>query len=114
MATRCNTCNSVITQSDSECYICNEPVPGARKPFWRRNRAPKVPAPVTPLSNLLFVSSLVLSIVCLLSHRVPPSMTAGLAGFLFAARMYTDRRAAKRLRAERLPLRPVSIARLHY
>ena len=114
MTTRCNSCNSVITRSDVECYICNEPVPGARKPFWRRAMRAKDPAPVTPLSNLLFVASLVLTGICFLTHRVPPSVTAGLSGILFAARIFTERRAAKRLRAERLPLRPVSIARLHY
>jgi hypothetical protein len=27
----CNSCNSIITKKDLECYVCGEPVPGARR-----------------------------------------------------------------------------------
>jgi hypothetical protein len=30
---RCDSCNSVLTRTDLECFVCGEPVPGARKPF---------------------------------------------------------------------------------
>ena len=40
--TRCMACNSVVTKNESECYVCGEPVPGAKKSFlsWL-NPAPK-------------------------------------------------------------------------
>jgi hypothetical protein len=31
---RCNSCFGVLTRAESECYVCGEPVPGARKPNW--------------------------------------------------------------------------------
>src|SRR5271166_4314511 len=104
--TRCNSCNSVITRRDSECYICNEPVPGMAKPFWRRKResSAKAVAPVTPVSNLLFMGSLVLTGICLLTHQIPWPVSAALSGILLAARIVADRRAAPRqARRERAP-----------
>src|SRR5580658_7495395 len=105
--TRCDSCNAVITKSDSECYICGVPVPRASKPFWRRHRESntKPAAPVTPISNLLFMASLVLTGVSFLSHqKLPLPVTATISGVLLAARIVTDRRAApkqKRVRASR-------------
>ena len=111
---RCNQCNSVITRSDLDCYLCGEPVPGARKPFWGRKKEPKAlsPAtPVTPLSNLLFVASLGLT---LFSFVAPHAMSLGVGstagGLLFVARIASDRAAARR----QLALRPVTVTRLHY
>ncbi len=96
--TRCNTCNSVITRHDSECYICHEPVPGMNKPLWRRKREsnPKPVAPVTAVSNLLFLGSLVLTGICLLTHQIPWPVSAALSGILLAARIVADRRATPR------------------
>lgn len=96
--TRCNTCNSVITRSDTECYICSEPVPGMAKRFWRRKRKPsgKPVAPVTPVSNLLFMGSLALTGICFFTHQIPLPVSLALSGILFAARIVTDRRAAPR------------------
>lgn len=94
--TRCNFCNSVITRSDSECYICHEPVPGMAKSFWRRNRETKAKAPVTPVSNLLFMGSLVLTGICLLTHQIPWPVSAALSGILLAARIVAERRATSR------------------
>jgi hypothetical protein len=92
--TRCNSCNAVITKVDSDCYTCGEPVPGTAKLFWRSK--PKKPAaPVTPLSNLLFMASLVLTLVSFLSsQRMPLPVSATLSGILLTARIVTDRRAA--------------------
>ncbi len=60
---RCNECNGVITRSDSECYICGLPL-GEKKSFWTwKKKEPKPAPPVTPVSNLLFVASLVLTLV---------------------------------------------------
>lgn len=28
---RCNSCNGVLTRTDSECFVCGEPVPGAKR-----------------------------------------------------------------------------------
>jgi hypothetical protein len=96
--TRCNSCNSVITRSDAECYICNEPVPGLAKPFWRRKPEPsaKPVAPVTPVSNLLFMGSLVLTGICFFTHQIPLPVSLALSGILLAARFVTDRSAAPR------------------
>ncbi len=94
--TRCNTCNSVVTQSDSECYICGDPVPGASKPFWRRRESDtKTPAPVTPLSNLLFLASLALTGFSFFSsQKMPLPLALTLSGILLTARIVADRRAA--------------------
>ena len=111
--TRCNECNGVITKTDSECYICGEPVPGAKKRSWLRNRKkePKPAPPVTPLSNLLFMASLVLTLVSFLSgQKMSIGLSATLSGTLFVARIFSDRLAAK----QQLALRPVTVTRLHY
>jgi hypothetical protein len=109
---RCNECNSVLTKTDSECYICGDPVPGAKKRVWRRNKKePKPAAPVTPLSNLLFMASLVLTLVSFLSsQKMSIGFSASLSGILLIARVFSDRLAAK----QQLALRPVTVTRLHY
>ena len=28
---RCNSCDAIVTATDVKCYVCDEPVPGARK-----------------------------------------------------------------------------------
>jgi hypothetical protein len=39
---RCNSCNGIITRDDVECYVCGEPVPGARRGFFSLfQRTPK-------------------------------------------------------------------------
>jgi hypothetical protein len=107
---RCNQCNSVTTRTDLECYVCGEPLRRARKPFWRRNTEPKALPPVTPLSNLLFVISLGLT---LFSFIAPNALSVGFAstlgGILFVARIASDRVAVKR----QLALRPVTVPRLN-
>jgi hypothetical protein len=119
--TRCNECNSVITKIDTECYICGETVPRSQRSFWRRKKEPKPVAPVTPLNNLIFLASLVLTVVSFLSSQsmsVPISVT--LSGILLLARIVTDRIAAKRPETfgtetgRRLALRPVPAARLYH
>jgi hypothetical protein len=75
------------------------------KPFWRRNRASsaKPATPVTPVSNLLFLGSLVLTGICLLTHRIPWPVSAALSGILLAARIVADRRSAPRQARVRVP-----------
>jgi hypothetical protein len=108
---RCNECNSVITKNDSECYICGVPAPGAKKPFWRRNKERQAPPPVTPLSNVLFVASVGLTLFSFFSpNTMSVSFSATLGGLLFVARIVSDRIALK----QRLALRPVTVTRLHY
>jgi hypothetical protein len=108
---RCNECNSVLTKTDSECYICGDPVPGAKKRVWRRKKEPKPVAPVTPLSNLIFMASLVLTLVSFLSsQKMSIGFSASLSGILLLARVFSDRMAAK----QQLALRPVTVTRLHY
>jgi hypothetical protein len=107
---RCNECNSVVTRSDSECYICGVPV-AAKIPFWRRRKERRVVPPVTPLSNLLFVASIGLTLFSfLLPNRMSVSLGATLGGLLFVARIISDRIALK----QRLALRPVTVSRLDY
>jgi hypothetical protein len=108
---RCNECNSVITATDSECYICGIPVPGMKKLSLRRKKEPKPAPPVTPLSNLLFMASLALTLVSFLSsQKMSIGFSATLSGILLIARIFSDRMAAK----QQLALRPVTITRLHY
>lgn len=97
--TRCNTCNGIVTKTDSECFTCGERVPGAAKPAWRQkqksNAKTKKAAPVTPVTNLLFMGSLVLTGVSFLSsHKMPLPVSATLSGALFVARLVIDRKAA--------------------
>jgi hypothetical protein len=81
---------------DQACYICGEPVPGAKKRSKRPKKPPKPVAPVTPLSNLLFIASLVLTAVSFLStHKMSLSLSATLSGILLIARVLSDRMAAK-------------------
>jgi hypothetical protein len=108
---RCNECNSVITKNDSECYICGLAVPGAKKPFWRRNNQVKALPPVTPVSNLLFVASIGLTLFSFLSpNTLSVSFGATLGGLLFVARIVSDRIALK----QRLALSPVTVSRFDY
>lgn len=95
---RCNSCNGIVTRADSDCYICGDRIPGRSKPFWRRGPSKaKDPAPVTPVSNALFIASLTLTGVCFLTHSVPWPVSVGLSGILLGARIITDRRAKKRV-----------------
>ena len=93
---RCYECNSILTKKDLECFVCGEPVPGAKKRSWRRKKESKPAAPVTPVSNLLFVASLVLMLVSFLSgQKIPVAVTSTLSGILFIARIVSDRIAVK-------------------
>ena len=108
---RCNECNSVITKVDPECYICGRKVPGAKERSSRRNKKePKPAPPLTPVSNLLFMASLALTLVSFLStHKMSIWCSAAISGTLFLARVFSDRIAAK----QQLALRPVTVPRLH-
>jgi hypothetical protein len=95
--TRCSECNGIIARQDRECYICGEPVPGMRKSLWRRKKTRKPAPPVTPLSNLLFIASLVLTAVSFLStEKMSISLSATLAGALLVGRFLSDRLAKQR------------------
>lgn len=108
---RCTECNSVITRTDSECYICGLPVPGVKRSIWRRKKESKPLPPVTPLSNLLFVASLGLTLFSFVSpNTMSVSFGATLGGILFVARIVSDRIAMK----QRLALRPITVTRLDY
>jgi hypothetical protein len=110
--TRCNQCYSLITRKDDErCYICGEPVPGARKRSRRRATEPKPVTPITPLSNLLFIASLALTVISFLSsHKMSLSLSATLSAILLIARVWNDRMAAR----QQLALRPVTVPRLDH
>jgi hypothetical protein len=109
--TRCYECNGIIARTESECYICGEPVPGAKKRSWLQNKKkdPKPAPPVTPLSNLLFMASLVLTAVSFLSgEKMSIGLSATLSLTLFVARLFADRLAVR----QQLALRPVTVPRL--
>ena len=108
---RCIECNSVITKTDNECYICGQAVPEAKKRVLSRKKASKPAAPVTPLSNALFIASLVLTVVSFVSnHKMSLTLSATLSGILLLARVLADRVAAR----QQLALRPVTVPRLDY
>jgi len=93
---RCNECNSIITKEDSECYICGQVVPGAKRFALGRKKEPKPVPPVTPLSNLLFIVSLALTVVSfLLGEKMSIAFSATLSSVLLIARIFADRIAAK-------------------
>jgi hypothetical protein len=107
---RCNECNSVITKKDSECYICGLPLAGSKRLIPRRKKERKPAPPVTPLSNLLFMASLALTLVSFLSsQKMSVGFSATLSASLWIARIFSDRMAAK----QQLALRPVTVTRLH-
>lgn len=109
---RCKDCNSVITRNDSECYVCGVPVQGRKRWAGRSNKAPKAAPPVTPLSNLLFVASIALTLFSFLApDKIPVSVGATLGGLLFVARIASDRYAQ---RQQRLALSPVTFSRFHH
>ena len=106
---RCNDCNGIITRTDSECYVCGQPVPWAKKRFSRRKKESKPASPVTPLSNLLFIASLVLTAVSFLStEKMSIGVSIALSCTLFFARFLSDRWAVK----QELTLSPVTVPRL--
>jgi hypothetical protein len=108
---RCNECNGVVTRTDSECYTCGFALPGARRRLWRRAKDSKPVPPVTPLSNLLFMASLGLTLFSFISpNTMSAPFAATLGGMLFVARMISDRVATKR----QLALRPATITRERY
>lgn len=108
---RCNECNSVITINDVACYVCDEPVPGAKKRSRTGKKEKKAAPPVTPLSNLLFVASLAFTLVSFLSsEKMSLPLSATLSSILLAARIFSDRMAAR----QQLALRPVTVPRLDH
>src|ERR1700722_9424980 len=107
--TRCNTCNGIVTKTDTNCFTCNEPVNGTGRGVGRRKGTPKtkLPAQITPVTNLLFMASLVLTGVSFLSsQKMPLPVSAGLSGLLLLARVVTDRRmlpVPQRRKTDQLP-----------
>jgi hypothetical protein len=107
---RCYQCYSVLAVKDSECYVCGSPVPGAKKKKAPPSgKAPKEAAPLTPISNILFIASLVFTVISfVLGEKMSLTVSATLSVTLFLARIFNDRVAAKR----ELALRPVTVPRL--
>ena len=94
--TRCNDCNSILTKTDMECFICGQPVPGAKKPLWRCKRASEPVPPVTTLSNLLLMASLVLILISLMcGQKMSVCVSASLSIALLIARIVSGRLAAR-------------------
>ena len=99
--TRCNSCNGILTKTDVECYVCGEPVPGARK---RARRAPAVKLesgeaqakPVSPLGNLLFLCSLLVAGLCYyFGQKTALAVSLGLSVALLSMRLLDGRVAGK-------------------
>jgi hypothetical protein len=75
----------------------------------RKKKEQKEAPPVTPLSNLLFMASLVLTAVSFLSdQKMSIGLSASLSAALFIARIFSDRFAIK----QQLALRPITVPRL--
>jgi len=86
-------------------------VPGEKNLFGHRKKESKPRPPVTALSNLLFLASLMLTLVSFLcGEKMPLWLGATLSAILLVARIVSDRIAAKR----QLALRPVTVTRLDY
>ena len=108
--TRCNSCNGLVTKNDVECFVCGEPIPGARKRGKRVKAAPvarfapvapapRVEQPIKPMarvSNLLFLGSLVLTAFSFLSdQKLPVAVCLGLSVILLSMRLFDGRVAGK-------------------
>jgi hypothetical protein len=106
---RCNECYSVLTARDSACYICGLPSPDAKKSFLGRKKEPKPAPQITPVSNLLFIASLILTGVSFFAgEKMSLTVSASLSGILFAARLLNDR-----LTNKKSALSPVAVPRLN-
>jgi hypothetical protein len=114
---RCISCNGILTKTDTECYVCGEPVPGARKrakrpqpqaaPARRTVETRKLEArpisPISRLSNLLFVGSLVLTGFAFLSEqKLPIALSLGLSVVLLSMRLFDGRAGTKNASPEAL------------
>jgi hypothetical protein len=109
--TRCNQCYGITTKDEERCYMCGDKVPGAKKRSRRLTKEAKPAAPVTPLSNLLFLASLSLTVAAwICGRKMSLSVSATLSAVLLVARMVSDRMAAK----QELALRPVTVPRLDH
>ena len=109
--TRCNSCNGLVTKNDVVCFVCGEPVPGARKRGVKRvkaapvarfvqvTQAPRLQQPVKPLarvSNLLFLGSLLLTVFSFLSdQKLPVAVCLGLSVILLSMRLFDGRVASR-------------------
>ena len=82
---RCFSCNSVVTRTDTSCYICGDPVP---KPF----KLPLSGRPLSMLSNCMFIASLALTGFSFFSsHEVPLGVSVGVSA-IFLLLKYIDLR----------------------
>jgi hypothetical protein len=106
--TRCNSCNGLVTKNDVECFVCGEPIPGARKrgkqrvkavPVAHLAQAPSMEPPAKPIarvSNLLFLGSLVLTALSFLSdQKLPVAVCLALSVILLSMRLFDGRIASK-------------------
>ncbi|HUA21075.1 MAG TPA: hypothetical protein VMB25_20145 [Bryobacteraceae bacterium] len=99
--TRCNSCNGILTRTDVECYVCGEPVPGARKRARRTPAAKLEPGqapakPASPLNNLLLLGSLALAAYCYYAGlKMPLALSLGLSVALLSMRFLDGRVAHK-------------------
>jgi hypothetical protein len=95
--TRCNECNGIVARVDFECYLCGQPIPGAKKRSWHRKKEVKPVPPLTPLSNLLFIASLLLTVVSFVNNqKMSLWLSVTLSGTLLVARVFADRIATRR------------------
>lgn len=88
MASRCLHCNGILTRSDTECYICGEPLPK-----WARSSA--VPKPKSKrqaiVSNVVFGASLALTAYCFIApHKPPLTVSLAASGVLLLAKLIVD------------------------
>jgi|SRR5579871_396498 len=81
---RCLYCNSVVTRTDTACYVCGDPLP---KPF----KLPITGRPLSVLSNGMFIASLGLTGFSIFSsHEVPLGVSIAVSG-IFLLLKYIDR-----------------------
>lgn len=108
---RCDQCGSVIAKQDFECYVCGQPVPGAKKRRLPGKKDRKPAPPVTSVSNVLLIISLAMTALSYFSSdRILLPVAAALAGCLFVARIISTVWPPNR----RLAPGPVTVPRLNH
>jgi hypothetical protein len=86
---RCVYCHSVVTKDEDSCYVCGDKVPKYATAAVKR-------APVTALTNVVFLASLAFTGYCFFAeHKLSLAMTLAISSVLLLIRIFAERLANK-------------------
>ena len=88
--TRCASCNGIIAPTDSQCYVCGDPVPGGAR---RKTRAPKSGGGIKKLAILVELISLGLALYSYMNGQRPLLLLSGAISLITVLGQVCTRRA---------------------